>query len=111
MPDSLSTLAARLTDTARVVAHLAEVAEEISTDLPVGYRAARPIDGVPRPVEDILIGLEDRGVTPALINGRVALTIAVREAGNAARALDSAISRWESPQSPTGSNRKDGPIE
>lgn len=95
MTEPLTTTAAQLQDTAALITHLAILAEDIRTTRPRGYGVARPIDGVRRPVEDIIVALDDRGVTAAIYNAAHTLAAALNAAKQAALYLDDAINKWE----------------
>lgn len=78
-----------------VAVHLANIAQEIRYDLPQGYVARPDRDGTQRPVEALVIAHEDRGITAEINDAIARLNRAAAEVGNAARAMDRAINRWE----------------
>lgn len=102
--ESLSLLASRLRVLASTALKNADLVEAIRTDKPRGYHVARSADGVPRPVEEIIQALDDRGVTSAVYNAGHALESAIQTVEAANVFLDAAIDRWEGhvdkPQTP-----------
>lgn len=94
--DTLSLLGDVAEVVAELVSHYASIAQEVRYDMPVGYSAGRPADGINRPVEDLIVAQETRGITPLVNEAVNALNRAVQEAATAAYELDHAISRWES---------------
>lgn len=93
--DTLEVLGNAAEAVAELAAHYAAIAEEIRYDLPVGYNAGRPADGIRRPVEDLLVAQENRGVMPLITEAVNSLNRAVQEAATAVYEIDHAIARWE----------------
>lgn len=98
---SLTDAARTLGDNVALVRHLASIVETIRYELPEGYGARADADGIARPVEQVLLANETRGVTRHVDEALYALNIAAGETAKAARALDSAITAWEHPRAHT----------
>lgn len=93
--DPLTTLQGRLHNATLELAYLTDTAEAIRTTRPPGYTYLKSNDGVRRPVEDVIVALDDRGVSSALFNAGHALEAAIYAAERAVGFLDDAIVRWE----------------
>jgi hypothetical protein len=91
----LSALAQQLRDSASLVSSLAGLTDEVRHTLPRGYHPPRSQDGITRPVEDIIVALETRGVTSALSSAHHHMVNSLREAETAALLLNRALTRWE----------------
>lgn len=94
-PDNLSTHCARLSDALKVATHLADITDDIRSTKPIGYRSEPSHNGTPRPVEDVVIALDDRGVTNNVLTARRLLQRAAELTERAAHHLDGAVTAWE----------------
>lgn len=93
--DDISSQSRRLASANKVVSHLAGIVEDIRTSKPLGYGSPASYDGTARPVEDIVMALDTRGVSDEVISARHLLTQAAALTERAAHHLDGAITAWE----------------
>lgn len=73
---NLTTSLASVIRAAKKASDMAPVLEDLRYKLPTGYGVERPSDGIRRPVEDVLVALETRGVTPHVDQALLALRYA-----------------------------------
>lgn len=92
---SLNTALAEIRANLSVVAHLAPHVEEIRYERPEGYGARPDSDGVSRPVEQIVLATDDRGVSRHVQSALYELNVAAIASARAAHALDAAQTAWE----------------
>lgn len=93
--DTLLAECRRARDALLVATHLAGIADEIRSLMPLGYGVASAHDGTPRPVEDVVSALDDRGVSDRVLRSRRRLALAASLIEESARELDEAVSAWE----------------
>jgi hypothetical protein len=93
--DDLSAASYRLSGALKVAKHLAGVVDEIRTSKPRGYGSPASYDGAARPVEDVVVALDDRGVSDQVIRARKLLNQAAELTERAAHHLDGAVTAWE----------------
>lgn len=93
--EALDILVKRLDLTLPDLKRLSDLAESVRTTRPQGYATLRSGDGVSRPVEDVIVALDDRGVTAALYNAGHHLEAAIYAAEWAVDQLNEALNRWE----------------
>jgi hypothetical protein len=95
--DDLTTSTTRLRQATALAHHLADQVDALRSTMPVGYTAGRSVDGTPRPVQDIVEGLDARGVTAAVLTARRLLQQSASLTERACRSLEQARDNWELP--------------
>lgn len=98
-PDSLAAACARARRALRVATHFAGIVDDIGHLTPRRYGAGPSHDGIARPVETTIIGLDDRGVSDRKFAARRDLTRAAELIERAARNLDDTVASWDGPPS------------
>lgn len=83
---------------AKTASEMAPVLEDLRYKLPAGYGVARPDDGISRPVEDILVAQQERGITEQVDQALLGLNYAHHNLLAAIDSMAIALERCQSPQ-------------
>lgn len=83
---------------AKTASEMAPVLEDLRYKIPNGYGVARPSDGIRRPVEDVLVAQEERGITAQVDQALLAFRYARHNLEAAIEAMNAAIDLWNAPQ-------------
>lgn len=95
---SLTSTLSSVVRAAKNASEMAPVLEDLRYKLPAGYHAPRPDDGIARPVEDILVAQEERGVTEQVDQALLGLNYAHHNLLAAVDAMAIALQRCQSPE-------------
>lgn len=95
MFDSLSAAAVAARQNARLVLHLDEHVRSFGDLAPIGYAPGPSHDGQSRPVEVVVLGRDERGISDRYARARRLAQSAARQLEEAARALSECVSRFE----------------
>lgn len=93
--DNLAAACARARSALRVAEHFAGILDDVGHLTPVGYSLGASHDGIARPVETTVAGLDERGVSDRKIRARRSLTHAAELIERAAREMDEAVKAWD----------------
>lgn len=92
--DTVAALSA-LIKAAKTASEIAPVLESRRQQLPIGYSPGRPLGGVARPVEELIVAHEARGVSAQVDIAVNALDQATMHLQVAIEAMNTAMDRWE----------------
>lgn len=95
MFDSLSAAAVAARQNARLVAYLDSQVRSFEDLAPVGYAPTPSHDGQSRPVETVVLGRDERGISDRYTRARRLTQSAAHQLEEAARALRECVSRFE----------------
>ena len=95
MNRSLAARAVSARQYARLVAHLDEQVRSFEDLAPVGYSAGPSHDGQSRPVETVVLGRDERGISGRYLNARNLVAAAEEKLATAARLLSECVDRFE----------------
>lgn len=94
---NLTTSLASVIRQAKTASEMTPVLEDLRYKLPTGYGVARPDDGIQRPVEDVLVAQEERGVSAQVDQALLALRYARYNLEAAIEAMNAAMELHQSP--------------
>jgi hypothetical protein len=93
--DNLAAVCSRARSALQVATHFAGIVDDIGHLTPIGYSLGATHDGISRPVETAVTGLDERGVSDRKFQARRDLTRAAELIERAAKNLDEAVIAWD----------------